>query len=91
MRTIREEPTFRERLEKLGVSPKRMDELLEGILLTVASHPEIFDRVPGKDLWRFRVIPFPGMPRMNVWFRYDDQYVDFIEVDVLEGAPEYDL
>jgi hypothetical protein len=91
MRTIREEPAFRDQLQKLGVSPQRMDELLEGMSLTVATHPEIFQQVPGKELRRFRVIPFPGMPRMNVWFRYDEQYVDLVEIDVLEGSTSYDL
>jgi hypothetical protein len=91
MRTIREAEAFSKKLVELGVSPKRMDELLEGISLTVATHPEIFEQVPGKNLRRFRIVPFPGLPQLNVWFRYDEQYVDLVEIDVLEDTKNYAL
>ena len=91
MRTIREEPQFRDRLRELGVSAARMDELIEGIVLTVATHPEIFQEIPGKSLRRFQVFPFPGMPRMNIWFTYDHQYIDFVEIDVLDDAIGFDF
>ena len=91
MRTIREAETFAKKLKELGVDPKRMDELLEGITLTVATHPEIFEKLPGKELRRFRIPPFPGMPQLNVWFKYDDNNVDFLEIDILEDTTKYAL
>lgn len=91
MRTIREEDEFKKKLEGIGVSPRLLDELIEGIILTVATSPEIFAEVPGTPLRRFRVIPFPGIPRMNIWFRFDDEYVDFVEIDVMEDTTGYDL
>ena len=91
MRTIREADQFQARLKELNIPTEKMDELLESIVLTVARRPEIFEQIPGKPLRRFRVVPFPGMPRMNVWFTYDDQYVDLLEIDVLEADGKYEL
>jgi hypothetical protein len=91
MRTIREETEFRTKLEQLNISPERMDVLLEGICLTVATHPEIFAEVPGKSLRRFRLPPFPNSPQLNVWFVYDDKYVYLLEVDVLEANTKYEV
>lgn len=68
-----------------------MDGLLEAITLTVATHPEIFEEIPGTRLRRFRVIPFPGIPRMNIWFSFDDHHVNFVEIDALEDSTDFDL
>jgi hypothetical protein len=91
MREIVEEHKFRQQLDGLGVSHELLDTLLETICLTVAKHPEIFEEVPGKPLRRLRVVPFPGLPKLNVWFRHDDKYVYFLDIDVLERDDKYEI
>jgi len=83
MRTIREEDRFRERLRELGVSAERLDKLLEGIGVAIAMRPEVFPKLPfGTNLHRIRVVPFPGLPALNLWFTYDETTVSFIEIDL---------
>ena len=85
MRTIREEQRFRDRLQELGVTAERLDELLEGIGIAVASKPEIFPKLPfGTNIHRIRVVPFSGLPAMNLWFTFDDATVSFIEIDLMD-------
>jgi|HubBroStandDraft_2_1064218.scaffolds.fasta_scaffold2049111_1 hypothetical protein len=84
MRTIREEGRFREQLEELGVSARRLDELMEGIALAVSLRPEVFPRVPGTSLHRIKVRPFQGLPHLNLWFWYNETTVSFVEVDLMD-------
>jgi len=85
MRSIIEETKFRDDLGKLGIDPKRLDQLLEGIVLTVATKPDIYPEVPGKPaLRRLRVRPFPGLKCLNIWFSFDNESVRFLEIDVMD-------
>jgi hypothetical protein len=81
MRTIIEEDSFRQSLKKLGISPKRLDELVEGVIFAVAKSPETFPEVPGTGIHRLQILPFPGMKRLNVWFTFEDETVTFLGVD----------
>ena len=83
-REIVDEHGFLKKLEKLGVSAKRLDELLESLQLHLARRPELFPNVPGTTLHRVVVNPFPGLRHLNLWFTYDDKTVTFVEVDEIE-------
>ena len=85
MREIREEKQFKKDLKDLGISPAKLDLLLEGIVLTVSTHPEIFPDVDGKpNLRRLHVPAFPGLRCMNIWFTYSEKTVQFLEIDVID-------
>ena len=85
MRTIIDEPKFLKRLqEDFGISAERLDELREAFIEILARTPEAFPKVPGANLYRVVVNPFPGLVHLNLWFTFDDTSVTFREVDKIE-------
>jgi hypothetical protein len=74
LREIVEEDSFRESVEELGVSAKRMDAVLEGVIWTIARRPEYYPRVRGTASLRRALVPAAlHVPRLRIWFDHDDE------------------
>ena len=88
-REIRDEHSFRESLEELGVDRKRLDAVLEAITFTAARTPEYFPRVRGtSSLRRMTVGPALGIPKLRIWFTHDEEQIQMTLAELDENADE---
>ena len=70
-RDIVESPTYAQQKSKAVAAPRRLDDLLEGLLFVIARIPEEFPSLGGVSLARY-VGP---LDNLRVWFTYDDATV----------------
>ena len=72
-RTVIRDPIFDQLVQALADDVERLDEMLDAIEWAVATRPEWYTEVP-KTILRFILTdPFPGAPRMRVYFSIDDE------------------
>jgi len=93
LREIVEEPQYREQFESLRLEYERLDEAYESVGLALCRRPDIFPPSPGTDLRRLKIVSYPGIPELCVWFSYDEHVVRlrFIEECENEEPPfEFD-
>ena len=83
-RTIRQEPKFNEQLEALGVTHKRLDEVLEGVCFALSRNPERFPRVPGTQLSIIKTPVYPGAPSLRIFFTFNEEEVHLLMVEFCE-------
>lgn len=82
-REIIESDMFRASKKALELSSKRLDEILEGSVVTLAERPTYFPQVPGTSLRRIHTEEFPpDIPSYRIWFTFNSQKVvlQFIEL-----------
>jgi len=83
-RTIRQEPKFNEQLAALGVSHKRLDEVMEGVSFALSRHPEQFPRVPGTQISIIKTPVYPNAPSLRIFFTYSEEEVHLLVVEFCE-------
>ncbi len=86
-RTIRQEPKFNEQLEALGISHKRLDEVLEGVAFALAREPERFPRIPGTQLSIVKTPVYLNAPSLRIFFTYNtynEEEVHLLTVEFCE-------
>ena len=83
-RTIRQEPKFNEQLEALGISYRRLDEVLEGVCFALAREPERFSRIPGTQLSIIKTPVYPNAPSLRIFFTYNEEEVHLLAVEFCE-------
>jgi hypothetical protein len=72
LRTILESEEFTESRRALGIDPKRLDEILDGIVEVLCRDPEEFPQVEYTDLRRARTRPFPPeVASYGIFYSYD--------------------
>jgi hypothetical protein len=76
-REIVESHTFAEQKSRAVASPKRLDELLEGVLFVVARTPEVFPSLGGISLARYR----GPLDNLRVWFQYDSRTITLLGIE----------
>jgi len=70
-REIVESETYANQKSKAVASPRRLDDLIDGLLFAVARIPEDFPGIGGIALARY-VGP---LDNLRLWFTYDDDFV----------------
>lgn len=82
MRNIVEDSLFATQKRKLKHSARRLDSILDGITWALARKPEQFPRVPDTEkLYLAKTDPFPGAPRMYVWYTFDEKNVYLLSIE----------
>lgn len=81
-REIVESATYAKEKSKAVAAPRRLDDLLEGLLFTIARIPEDFPGIGGISLARY-VGP---LDNLRIWFTYDDATVTLQGIERV--APE---
>jgi hypothetical protein len=84
LRTIREEHKYREQLDALAISHKRLDEVMIGVSFTMARNPEEFTKVPGTNLSIARTDAYPDAPALRIFFTYNPYEVHLLFVEFAE-------
>lgn len=85
IREIVEQERLAEILSGLGVSARKLDDIIAGFSNLVSRRPEIFAREPETGWSRVVVKAFPpDIPFMRIWFTYDDTRIYIEHVESLE-------
>lgn len=85
IRQIVEQERLTEMLSSIGVSAIKLDDVISGFAFIVGRRPEVFPREPQTG-WSRAVVKWfpPDVPRMQIWFTYDDDNVYIEHVERLE-------
>lgn len=71
--TLIDETLFTAQCRAIESNAQRMDEILDGIKWGLAQNPRQGFPVSGYRLWVIKTDPFPGAPKMRVWYTINDQ------------------
>ena len=72
--TLIEEPLFVAQKRAIEPDAQRMDEILEGITWGLGANPRSGFPVSGyRLLWIIKTDPFPGAPRVRVWYTIHEE------------------
>ena len=82
-REIVESEPYEHQKGSVVASPRRLDELLEGLLFTIARIPEDFPGIGGVSLARYK----GSLDHLRIWFTYDDY---FVRLQGIERVPPSD-
>jgi hypothetical protein len=85
IREIVEQERLEEILSGLGVSPRKLDDIIGGFSFLVGGRPDIFARELETGWSRIVMKAFPpDIPLIRIWFTYDDDHVYIQHVELLE-------
>ena len=87
-RELRESKQFLEQLKQIHPNIRRLDEQLFGITWVLSRRPDIFPQIGNTLLHRALIDPWPGAPRLRIYFTFDDQHVDLLWVEQVEELDE---
>lgn len=80
IRTIREEPKFREQLDSLALHVERLDEVTRGVYYSLATRPEKFETVAGC-ISVLKTEAYPKAPALRFFFTYTQDEVHLLGVE----------
>jgi len=81
LRTIREEPKYKEQLEALALSYERLDEILTGVYFTLARHPKIGIQIPSTTLFLIKTDIYPDAPALRIFYTFNDAEVHLLAIE----------
>lgn len=87
LRTLREEPKFREQFEALAASHERLDDVLAALYFSLARQPEVFPTIPGTSLSVAKTAVYPNAPALRIFFTYNDTEVHLLVIEFAEEFP----
>jgi hypothetical protein len=69
----------------LGISVRKLDDVLGGLSNTICKRPQVFEREKYTGWSRILTKPFPpDVPSLRIWFTYDDDHVYIECIEALE-------
>jgi hypothetical protein len=87
LRTVREEPKFREQLDALATDHRRLDDVLAALYFALARRPEMFPAISGTSLSLAKTEFYPDAPALRIFFTYTDTEVHLLAVEFAEEIP----
>lgn len=87
-RSLRETPLFQEQLRLIQPDAQRLDAQLRGLTWGLANDPDYWPSIGNSKLHRALTDPWPGAPRLRIWYMFDDEYVELLAIEVLEEDEE---
>lgn len=67
-RQIVEDRLYADQIKKYRINWKRLDEALMTLYPALLGSPELFPLVPGTKLHRLKLVGFPGVPPLSIFF-----------------------
>jgi hypothetical protein len=67
-RQIVEDQLYADQIKKYRINWKRLDEALMTLYPALLGSPELFPLVPGTKLRRLKLVGFPGVPPLSIFF-----------------------
>jgi hypothetical protein len=84
-RQIVEDQLYADQINQFRINWKRLDEALMSLYPALQGSPELFPLVPGTQLHRLKLVGFPGVPPLSIFFTLSDTQI------VLKTAELIDL
>jgi len=82
LRDLIEDDLFVAQKAHIEIDVRRMDDILEAITWALSTNPRRFFRViPGRNLWIAKTDPFPGAPRLRIWYTFDETRVTLLSIE----------
>jgi hypothetical protein len=81
-RQIIEEESFDADKRNLMPDAKRLDEVLEGVMIRLCRDAESGTNLPGSDLYVTITLAYPDAPALGVTYRFDNDHVYLIGVEL---------
>lgn len=76
MREIVDSDQLKEELRRCGVSARKLDDLMNGLVFSLQTRPEVFRREDQSGWSRIMVTEFPpDIPAIRIWFTFDAERV----------------
>jgi hypothetical protein len=72
-RTIRRDSLFEQLAAQIQPDARRLDDQLLGVEQIISRNAERCPRMPGTILHLIKTDPFPGAPRLRIYFTIDDE------------------
>jgi hypothetical protein len=74
-RQIIEDQLYADQINKYKISWRRLDEALMSLYPALLGSPELFPIVPGTKLHRLKLVGFPGVPPLSIFFTLSDTQI----------------
>jgi hypothetical protein len=84
MRTLIEDPSFTSARDAISQDVRRMDQVMEGIGLRLSLHPDSGYETLGPGVWVTFTRPWPGAPRMAIYYTFDTQFVRLLDIELID-------
>jgi hypothetical protein len=68
LRQIVEDRLYVDQINRYRINWKRLDEALMSLYPALMGSPELFPLVPGTKLHRLKLVGFPGVPPLSIFF-----------------------
>jgi len=82
---IVEDRLYTDQINKYRINWKRLDDALMSLYPALLGSPELFPAVPGTPLRRLKLVGFPGVPPLSIFFTLSETQI------VLKTAELIDL
>src|SRR5258706_11825310 len=86
LRQFRQEPKFDEEVAALGITHKRLDELLASATYSLARHPERCEKIEGTLVHVYKTVVYPDAPSVRIFFTFNDVEVDLLHIEFCEDV-----
>jgi hypothetical protein len=89
LRNIVEDNSFKQAFEVLKISYRRLDDVMAGVCVALATNPELFPKIPDTSLSLVKTRDFPSVPALRIFFTYNatDVHLHYIEI-IQSGADD---
>lgn len=74
-REIVEDQLYTDQINRYRVNWRRLDDALITLYPALLGSPELFPRVPGTSLHRLKLVGFPGVPPLSIFFTISDTQI----------------
>jgi hypothetical protein len=82
LRQIIEEGSFTAARAVIEPDARRLDEVLEAVWTQLSVAAELGAPVPGTNLYAIRTADYPEAPAVSVIYRYDDEHVYLVGLEL---------
>lgn len=72
---IVEDALYAQQINSYRVNWERLDEAMMSLSPALLNSPQLFPLVKGTKLRRLKLMGFPGVPPLSIFFTYDDRQV----------------
>jgi len=85
MHDINRLPRYVQQTEALVKQYPRLPDALGELEATLCSKPDIYPGVIGTEIYRVKIVPYPGMPSLSVYFTYNAKTVILLSAEIVDA------
>lgn len=84
---IVEDNLYKEQINRYRVNWKRLDEALMSLYPALLGSPELFPLVPGTKLHRLKLVGFPQVPPLSIFFTLEKNRITLRTAELIDLEP----